>query len=201
MADPSYAIKELESNFRKRNMAALWFATFEDVGNYLLEVIPGDCTVGIGHSQTLQGIGITQALRERGNTVYDKELGTTRQEVRLLKRNALLADYYLSGANAVSIDGRIVNIDHSGNRVAALAYGPDKVFIVVGKNKITNTYDQAMKRAKDTASPQNAKRAGYDPPCVGWTLHGLPFPRAGMQYHLNHRRPGRKGTDHLADRQ
>ena len=166
MAGFSYANKELESNFLKRNIGVLWFATFDDAKEYLLETIPSDSAVGIGHSQTLQGIELTEALQNKGNIVFDKELGTTHEEIKLLKRNALLADYYISSANAVSVDGRIVNIDHSGNRVAALAYGPDKVFIVVGKNKITDTYDQAVKRAKNIASPQNAKRAGYNPPCV-----------------------------------
>ena len=166
MDNSSYAIKELESNFLKRNIGVLWFATFDDAKDYLLGIIPSDSTIGIGHSQTLQGIGITEAFQKKGNIVYDKELGTTPEQVRLLKRNSLLADYYLSGANAVSVDGRIVNIDHSGNRVAALAYGPDRVLILVGKNKITRTYDQAMDRAKNIASPKNANRAGYNPPCV-----------------------------------
>jgi L-lactate utilization protein LutB len=164
--DAPHAIKQLESNFSKRNIEVLWFATFEDAKTYLLGKIPSDATIGIGHSQTLQAIGITEAFQKRGNTVYDKELGATREETRLLKRSSLLAEYYISGSNAVSIDGRIVNIDHSGNRVAALAYGPDKVFIVVGKNKITVTCDEAIKRAKNIASPQNAKRAGYNPPCT-----------------------------------
>jgi len=166
MTDTSYVIKGLERNFLKRNIDVLWFATFDNAKKYLLETIPSDSTIGIGHSQTLQSIGITEAFQNKGNVVFDKELGTTCEEIRLLKRSSLLADYYISSANAVSVDGRIVNIDHSGNRVAALAYGPDKVFIVVGKNKITNTYDQAIKRAKNVASPQNAKRAGYNPPCV-----------------------------------
>ena len=166
MADTSWIIRELESNFTKRNIGVLWFEAFEDVKKYLLEQIPSRATVGIGHSQTLQGMGITNALLDRGTTVYDKELGTTPEEVKQLKRSSLLADFFLSGANAVSIDGRIVNIDHSGNRVAALAYGPDRVFIVVGRNKITDTYEDAIKRAKNTASPRNAKRAGYLPPCV-----------------------------------
>jgi len=166
MVDAPHVIKQLEDNFLKRNIRVLWFTTFEDAKKYLLEEVPSNATIGIGHSQTLQAIGITAAFQKKGNIVFDKELGTTHEEVRLLKRNSLLSDYYISGTNAISIDGRIVNIDHSGNRVAALAYGPDKVFIVVGKNKITNTYQEAIERAKNIASPQNAKRAGCNPPCV-----------------------------------
>lgn len=135
--DP-YLIHELEQNFFRRNIAVLWFDAFIDAKAYLLENIPLHASVGIGHSKTLQNMGILEALRARGNLVFDKELGATEQEVRKIKRNALLADCYLSGANAVSVDGRIVNIDHSGNRVAALAYGPDRVFVVVGKKNNKN---------------------------------------------------------------
>ncbi len=166
MANDSYIIKALEHNFLRRNIEVLWFDAFTDVKDYLLHKIPTDATIGIGHSKTLQNIGVTEAFQSRGNIVFDKELGTNDHEVRLLKRKSLLADCYISGSNAVSVDGRIVNIDHSGNRAAALAYGPDKVFIVVGKNKITKTYEEAIKRAKNIASPQNANRAGYHPPCV-----------------------------------
>jgi len=77
-----------------------------------------------------------------------------------------LTDCYISSSNAVSIDGRIVNIDHSGNRVAAITFGPDKVYIVIGKNKITTTHHEAVKRARNITSPLNAKRAGFNPPCV-----------------------------------
>jgi len=166
MFNESFIIKELESNFQKRNIEVLWFDSFEEIRLFILEHIPNDATIGIGHSKTLQDICITKALMNRGNTVYDKELGTTHEEVKELKRKSLLTDYYISGSNAVSIDGRIVNIDHSGNRVAALTYGPDKVFIVIGKNKITKTLDEALKRSKNIAAPLNAKRAGFNPPCV-----------------------------------
>jgi len=71
-----------------------------------------------------------------------------------------------SGTNAISIEGHIVNIDHSGNRVAAMTYGPDKVIIVIGKNKIEDTLEQAMTRARNHAAPLNAIRAGYNPPCI-----------------------------------
>ena len=154
------------NDYRMRNIEVKWFQSFEEIKGYLLTRIPNDASVGIGNSQTLHSFGITEALLKTGNAVYDKELGKTRKEIRGLKRKALLSDYYISGANAVSMDGRIVNIDHSGNRVAALAYGPDKVFIVVGKNKKTATCEEAVQRARRTAAPLNAKRAGYQPPCI-----------------------------------
>jgi L-lactate utilization protein LutB len=161
-----FAIKELQRNFEKRNINVLWFNTFGDVKDFLLEQIPNSAKVGIGNSKTLKNMELTKSLINRGNTVLDKTFGKTEDEIKELKRNSLLTDVYISGSNAVSVDGRIVNIDHSGNRVAAITYGPDKVYIVVGKNKITATYNEAIGRAKNIAAPLNAKRAGLNPPCV-----------------------------------
>lgn len=78
----------------------------------------------------------------------------------------MLADWYITESNAVSEDGYIVNIDHSGNRVAAIIYGPLNIIVVVGKNKIVKTIEEAKKRAREKAAPMNAKSAGYNPPCV-----------------------------------
>jgi len=164
--DELYRRNRLTSNFEKRNIQVLWFNSFVEIKQHLLDQIPSSAKVGIGNSKTLKSMDITKALCERGNVVFDKTFGKTSDEIKALKRNALLADCYISGANAVSMDGKIVNIDHSGNRVAAIAYGPDKVYIVVGKNKIVSTYDDAMKRARNVAAPLNAKRAGYNPPCI-----------------------------------
>ena len=66
----------------------------------------------------------------------------------MLKKKALTTDWYITGSNAISIDGRIVSVDYSGNRVAAISFGPDRVLIVVGINKIVNTLDEAIKRVK-----------------------------------------------------
>ena len=162
----SSIIQRMTDNFAKRNIAVLWFKSFDEIRAHLLTQIPSAATVGIGNSATLKRMGIIKALHDRGNTVFDKNLAATPGDVRELKRASLLADCYISGSNAVSECGRIVNIDHSGNRVAAISYGPDKVYIVVGRNKITATYDRAVKRARDTAAPLNAKRAGYNPPCA-----------------------------------
>ena len=166
ITNSSFPIKELEDNFKNRNINVLWFNSFGEIKEYLLTQIPVDATVGIGNSITLKSIEITKALSGKGHVVFDKTLGKTKDEIRELNRSSLLADYYISSSNAVSIDGRIINIDHSGNRVAAITYGPDKVYIVVGKNKIATTHDEAVKRAKNIAAPLNAKRAGFNPPCV-----------------------------------
>ena len=162
----SFIIKELQDNFEKRNIDVLWFNTFDEINKFLLKQIPSSAKVGIGNSMTLKSMELTKHLSGRGNIVLDKTFGKTQEEIKELKRNSLLADFYISSSNAVSIDGRIINIDHSGNRVAAITYGPDKVYIVIGKNKITATHDEAINRARNIAAPLNAKRAGFNPPCI-----------------------------------
>lgn len=157
---------KLKENFKNRNIDVEYFNSLEDVKFYLLDVIPSDCKVGIGHSGTLQKMNITELLMQRGNVVYDKELGKDRNESKAIKKEAMLSDWYISGSNAVSVDGRIINVDHSGNRVAAITFGPDKVIIVVGVNKVVDTVEEGINRVKNIASPLNAKRAGYNPPCV-----------------------------------
>ena len=156
----------IRENFKARNMNVEYVDTLQEACSYILNVIPIECTIGIGHSVTLQNMNITSVLYERGNIVYDKELANNREECIALKKKALISDWYITGSNAITADGRIVNVDHSGNRVAAISFGPDKVVIVVGKNKIVDTLDDALKRVKNIACPANAKRAGYNPPCV-----------------------------------
>lgn len=159
-------IKKLKENFKMRNIDLEFFESLDEAKSYILDNITTNCTVGIGHSMTLQKMDITQSLIERGNIVYDKVLAKTKEESYLIKKKALITDWYITGSNAVSMDGRIANIDHSGNRVAAITFGPDKVIIVVGKNKIVGTLDEAIQRVKNVACPLNAKRAGYNPPCI-----------------------------------
>lgn len=158
--------KYLIKNFQKRKIEVQYFDDQVELINCLKELISVDCSIGIGNSRTLKDLKISHIFQERGNRVFDKTLGADDQEVVEIKKKSLLTDWYISGSNAVSAEGHIVNIDHSGNRVAALHYGPENVVIIVGKNKIETTLGKALKRAKNTAAPQNAQRAGFSPPCV-----------------------------------
>jgi len=159
-------IENLIVNFKARNIEVNYFETIQDAENQILTLVPTEVTVGIGHSETLQKMDITKALNNRGNIVFDKELAKDKEECKVLKKKALLADWYITGSNAISVDGRIVNVDHSGNRVAAINFGPENVIIVVGVNKIVDTWEEAIHRVKNIACPLNAKRAGFNPPCV-----------------------------------
>lgn len=159
-------LNKLKENFKNRNIDVEYFDALEDVKLYILNKVPLDCKVGIGHSATLQKMNITNLLIQRGNIVYDKELTINKYESNTIKRKSLLSDWYISGSNAVTVDGRIINVDHSGNRVAAITFGPNKVIIVVGVNKVVDTVKEGIKRVKNIACPLNAKQAGYNPPCV-----------------------------------
>ena len=157
---------EIIKNFKSRNIDVTFFETLEDVKDRINELIPIDCSVGIGNSKTLKEINISKLLKERGNIVFDKTLAESKEESSQLKKKSLLSDWYITGTNAVSKEGHVVNIDHSGNRVAAMIYGPDNVIIVVGKNKICDTLDDAIQRCRNVSAPLNAKMAGYNPPCL-----------------------------------
>lgn len=159
-------LNNLISNFNLRNIEVTYFESLKDVKEKILSLVSKEASVGIGHSATLQELNITNELIHRGNIVYDKELAKDKEECKEIKKKALLTDWYITGSNAISKDGRIINVDHSGNRVAAINFGPDKVIIVVGVNKVVDTWKDGIKRVKNIACPLNAKRAGYNPPCV-----------------------------------
>ncbi|SCZ05662.1 lactate utilization protein [Alkaliphilus peptidifermentans] len=159
-------VEILIDNLKKRNISGEYFESLEDAKEWLVDSIPKGVIIGVGNSQTLKKMNISTILLEKGHVVYDKTLSKTREEAKTIKKKALLSDWYLTGTNGISLDGAIVNIDHSGNRAAAMIYGPDRVIIIIGTNKIENSLEEAIYRARNVAAPQNAKRAGLNPPCV-----------------------------------
>jgi L-lactate utilization protein LutB len=115
---------------------------------------------------TVRDLGIPEALRSRGTLqVLDRDLAVTPEEKQDIYLRAFTADVYLTSANAISEDGVIVNIDGNGNRVAAITWGPKKVIFVIGLNKVAQTVEAALSRARGTASPVNAARFDIKTPC------------------------------------
>lgn len=150
-----------------RGIGARFASCPEEAREFLLGAIDVSEVVGVGNSQTVKATGIVQALRDRGNPILDKTSpGLRPEEIERTKREALLSDVYLSSANAISADGYLVNIDHSGNRVAAIVFGPKRVFILAGTNKIVPDLESAVRRAREVAAPLNARRSGHSPPCL-----------------------------------
>lgn len=160
------ATARLVRNLHARRIQAVVVETVSEAVAWMLREIPLTATVGFGNSQTLKTMDLARVLAERGNTVFDKTSAQTHEEGTFLKAEALTADWFVAGVNALSADGHIVNIDHSGNRVAGMLYGPRRVVLVAGQNKIVPTLEDAISRARNTAAPRNARRAGLQPPCV-----------------------------------
>ena len=115
---------------------------------------------------TIRDMGIPAALHARQSlTVYDRDLAADREEAQQIYLKAFSSDYYLSSINALSEDGQIVNVDGTGNRVAAITFGPKNVIFVVGVNKVTQDVESALKRARSTAGPINTARFDIETPC------------------------------------
>lgn len=159
-------VEHLIKSLTERNIQGYYFESFNEAKVEIMKMISKHESVGIGNSVTLKRMELSNDLISRGNNVYDKTLAKNKEEIKEIKRKALLTDWYITGTNAISLEGHIVNMDHSGNRVAAMLYGPNNVVVVIGSNKITKTLDEAVYRVRNIASPKNAKRAGMNPPCV-----------------------------------
>ena len=153
-------------NLKRRNMEAIYCKTAEEAVRKVSELIPDGSSVTWGGSMTIRDMSIPQALKDRGTLeVLDRDVVTDREEVVKIYERAFTADVYLSSANAISEDGVIVNIDGNGNRVAAITWGPKKVIFVIGLNKVAQTVEAALARARSTASPINAARFDIKTPC------------------------------------
>lgn len=150
----------------RRNMQAFYCATSQEAISKVLSLIPESSSISWGGSMTIRDMGLTEALHQKGTfRLLDRDLATSREEALKIYHDALSADYFLSSANAISEDGVIVNIDGNGNRVAAITFGPKKVIFVIGLNKVAQTTEAALARARSTASPTNAARFDVQTPC------------------------------------
>jgi len=156
--------KALERNQFK----ALVASSRKDAVDKVLELIPLDAKVGVGGSMTIRELGLIEVLTRRGNRVVHHWLpGVPFSGWLPFMMEAHSSDVYLCSSNAVTEDGKLLNIDSTGNRVASMIFGPKKVIVIVGKNKIVKDVDAGLKRLKRVAGPLNAKRHNLiELPCV-----------------------------------
>lgn len=159
--------KKAVEALQKNRFTAAYYQTAQDALAELLAAIPADATVGIGGSWTLMQLEVVEKLEERGNTVYcHHKPGLTPEQILEIRRKQLTCDVFLTSTNAITEDGRLVNTDATGNRVAAMMFGPKKVIILAGVNKIVGNLDEAQERIRATAAPLNNKRLKRPNPCV-----------------------------------
>ena len=156
-------IKALEKN----NMNGYMVASNVDLISKIEELISPKSKVSCGGSMTLFETGVIDHLKSGRYEFLDRyKEGLTQDEIKEIFRQSFLSDAYVTSTNAITENGEIYNVDGNGNRVAAMLYGPDKVIIVAGVNKIVPNVEEAIIRTKEYASPINAKRLNKETPCT-----------------------------------
>ena len=159
--------KTVVKNLQKRSINAQYVTNCQEALSTILEMIPTGATVARGDSITLDQIGIIPELRKRNqppliNPIERDADGfyifPKREDRWRIARETFSADIFLVGTNAVTLDGKLVNTDGWGNRVSAMIFGPEKVVIVAGVNKIVKDVNEAVERVHNVAAPMNAKR-------------------------------------------
>ena len=154
-------IKGLE----KRNMEGVFCETKEDALSKALSYIEDGSSVTWGGSMSIEEIGLMDAVKNGNYEVIDRSVAKNYDEQREIFAKAVLADYFLMSTNAITLDGELINIDGSGNRVACLSYGPKNIIMIVGMNKVVNDVEDGIKRVRNFASPPNTLRLGLKTPC------------------------------------
>lgn len=158
--------KTIIKNLQRRHIEGFYCPSGEEAVKKVSVLIADGSTVTWGGTMTVRDLGIPEHLKSRGTLeIIDRDLAETLEERQAMYLRAFSADVYLSSANAISEDGVIVNIDGAGNRVAAITWGPQKVIFVIGLNKVTQTVEAALSRARGTASPINSARFDIKTPC------------------------------------
>ena len=152
-----YTVKK---NLEDRGYAVEVFASGAEAAAYLDGAVDGK-SVGFGGSMTLDQLGLYDALGKHNTVVWH-----WKQDAGPARREGMFTDVYLSSANGLAETGEIINIDGNGNRVAATLFGHEKVYFVIGRNKLAPTYEEALWRARNIASPKNAQRLGKKTPCA-----------------------------------
>lgn len=159
------AAETIIKNLEKRGMEGYFFEDSASCTNAILASIPEKSSISWGGSESIKESGLMDRIRNGNYELIDRMNASSPEESRTLYAQAVLADYYLMSSNAVTLQGELVNIDGTGNRVACLIHGPKNVIMVVGMNKIVTDIAAGLERVRNFASPPNAKRLNRQTPC------------------------------------
>lgn len=160
-------LQNVLNNLKARGFGAEYFATGKEAADWLCQQLNGK-TIGIGGSQSVQQLGLDAKLAEQ-NTVYWHWLSEQVQQyggANAVRDLAAKAEVYLTSVNGLSEQGQLISIDGAGNRIASMAYGHQEVYFLIGANKIAESYDAALHRARNVAAPLNARRLSRKTPCA-----------------------------------
>lgn len=163
----SYQVKAntVIANMKRRNINAYYCKTKEEALEKVLSFIKKTDLVSWGGGVTLSQINIISTLKNGDYNILDRASAKDADEAVEIMRRGLLSDVFLMSSNAITMDGKLVNIDGNANRVAALCFGPKKVLVIAGMNKIVADEVAAIKRIKQDAACPNALRLGLSTPC------------------------------------
>jgi L-lactate utilization protein LutB len=160
-------MKRTVEKLKAHDFQALYVKTKEEAAKEIWKYISPNTKVGIGGSMTIRELGILDPLQAKGNVVYDHWVtGVSREEVLQIRKSQMTCDLFLGSVNAITTTGELINIDGAGNRVNSTVFGPGKVILVAGYNKITENVQEAIQRVKNVAAPINARRGNFDVPCA-----------------------------------
>ena len=171
MADPKKIYFDKRGEIMVKNLTSHGFEAYycqnkEAALAKALELIPKGATVGWGGAMSAQQIGLLDAMNAGEYNAIDRDKAPNPEEREKAMRACLQADYFITGANALSIDGQMVNIDGVGNRVGAIVYGPKYIVVIAGMNKVTDSLESAVIRARTVAAPANKQRFPLQTPCA-----------------------------------
>lgn len=157
-------LTQIKENLEALGYTVSFFDTVKEANAYLCEKIQ-NTTVGIGGSMTVEEMGLLPLLQKNNEVAWHWKPTQTRDAAQMLKI-AAATEIYLSSVNAIAQSGEIVNIDCTCNRLSSTLYGHKKVYFIAGTNKITPDCEAAVWRARNIASPLNARRLGRKTPCA-----------------------------------
>lgn len=151
-----------EKSLKRNGFQVRTFDKVDKAKESLMEAITTSESIALGGSMTLSQMGIYEDFKNRGNSIYWHWI-TENKNTKL--KAAQNADIYISSTNALTLDGKLVNMDGVGNRISSMFYGHERVYIIVGRNKICKDYEEARDRIRNIAGPKNAQRLNVDTPC------------------------------------
>ena len=160
------AAETLIKNLDKRGMEAYYVDNKDDALKMALRFVTPGSSVSWGGSMSINEIGLIPALKAWDCTVLDRTVPKTEEEKKEFFGKVAVCDYYFMSTNAITMDGELVNIDGTGNRVASLIFGPSNVVIIAGMNKVADNLESAVDRARNTAAPMNTIRLDRKTPCT-----------------------------------
>ena len=159
--------KQAIEKLAAHDFKAIYLKTKEEAVQEIWKHITPKQRIGVGGSLTIRGLGILEKLEAEDFTIYDHwKPGLSKEKILEVRKSQMTSDLFLSSSNALTLNGELVNIDGIGNRVNSINFGPGKVILVVGYNKIVEDVQEAIKRIKNVTAPLNARRLNMDVPCA-----------------------------------